>query len=329
MKKIDEIIEGQKIIPLTKSATTALKNTPVKQRLIQTAAQIEMEKSTIKDAIFQHSIFCQTFFPYRNLGDAQHWEQTQGNIELRVSAGSFFNKDTHAWEITGIPYGTKSRLILMYLNSFAIQNQSKVVDVGKSMSEFIKELGLSVQGNTIREVKEQLRRIATATINLASVSENHSTQVRLELVRKIDIWFPKDERQRVLWDTSIELSTDYFESLMKHAIPLDKRAIAALSHNAMALDIYAWLVQRLHRIPAGKPQFVTWKNLKDQFGQGYTAMNHFKVAFRKSLILAKLEYMSARFSEDANKGFWLENSPTPIPSKYILMPNTTDLTPTQ
>jgi hypothetical protein len=320
MKKKNENGESQNIINFPDNAEVLPKITPIKQRLIQTAAQIAMEKSTIEDAIFQHSAFCQTFFPYRNLGDAQHWEQTQGNIELRVSAGSYFNRDTNAWEITGIPYGTKSRLILMYLNSYAVQNQSKVIDVGKTMSEFIKELGLSVQGSTIKEVKEQLRRIATATINLAYKDIDHTTQIRLELVRRIDVWFPKDERQRVLWDTSIELSTDYFESLIKHAIPLDKRAIAALSNNAMALDIYAWLVQRLHRITPNKPQFVTWQNLKDQFGQGYAAMDDFKRAFRKSLTVAKLQYMSARIIEETNRGFKLENSPTPIPSKFILMP---------
>ena len=110
-----------------------------------------------------------------------------------------------------------------------------------------------------------------------------------------------------------DFSKDYFESLMKHAIPLDKRAIGALSHNAMALDIYAWLAQRLHRINPAKPQFVSWKNLKDQFGQGYGRMDNFKQAFRQSLLLAKVEYMAAKFDEDKNKGLYLYNSPSPIP----------------
>lgn len=292
----------------------------VEKRIIDSAATIEMEKSTIKDAIFQHSVFCQTFFPYRNLGDAKIWKQTQGNIKLAVQATEIYNTEKQDFQFVGIPYGTKSRLILMYLNSYAVQNQSQVIDVGKTMSEFIKELGLSVQGSTINEVKEQLRRIASSTISLAYDDRERSMQINLGIVRKLDIWFPKDEKQRVLWDTSLELSTDYFESLIKHSIPLDKRSIAALSHNAMALDIYAWLAQRLHRIQAGKPQFVTWQNLKDQFGQGYDRMDNFKSAFRNSLTLAKIEYKSARLSEDKNKGFWLESSPTPIPSKFILMP---------
>jgi hypothetical protein len=120
-----------------------------------------------------------------------------------------------------------------------------------------------------------------------------------------------------LWDSSIELSKDYFDSLMQHAIPLDKRAIGALSHNAMALDIYAWLAQRLHRINPANPQFLSWQNLKDQFGQGYGRMSHFKLAFRQSLFLAKVEYREARFEEDKNKGFFLYHSPSPIPQKIF------------
>lgn len=57
-----------------------------------------------------------------------------------------------------------------------------------------------------------------------------------------------------LWTSTIHLNGKYFASLKKHAVPLDERALAALSHSAMALDIYAWLAQRLHRVPRGRPQ---------------------------------------------------------------------------
>ena len=76
--------------------------------------------------------------------------------------------------------------------------------------------------------------------------------------RKEPLWFEKDESQRVLWPSTLRLSLDYYESLTRFAVPLDERAIAALAHSAMALDIYCWLAQRLHRIPEGKSQLVPW-----------------------------------------------------------------------
>jgi hypothetical protein len=71
----------------------------------------------------------------------------------------------------------------------------------------------------------------------------------------------------VLWPTTLRLSLDYYESLTRYAVPLDERAVAALAHSAMALDMYCWMAQRLHRIPPGKPQFVPWTALQEQFGQ--------------------------------------------------------------
>ena len=50
----------------------------------------------------------------------------------------------------------------------------------------------------------------------------------------------------------------FFESLMKHAVPLNLAAVARLSHNAMALDGYTWLANRLHRVDPNKPAFVPW-----------------------------------------------------------------------
>jgi len=53
-------------------------------------------------------------------------------------------------------------------------------------------------------------------------------------------------------------------SLQKHAVPLDERALAGLAHSSLALDTYAWLAQRLHRVPRGKPQLVPWASLKER-----------------------------------------------------------------
>jgi hypothetical protein len=135
-------------------------------------------------------------------------------------------------------------------------------------------------------------------------------------VRSYDLWFPKDERQKILWTSQIELDPEYFKNLAEHAIPLDVRALKTLAHNAMALDIYAWLAQRLHRVK--DVQFITWKAMKDQFGQGYDRMADFKTQFRKVLTIVKLVYKEAKITEVHNEGFHLFNSPSPIPKSKTI-----------
>ena len=44
----------------------------------------------------------------------------------------------------------------------------------------------------------------------------------------------------------------------------------------MALDAYVWLAQRLHRVPPGKPQFITWAAAYEQCGSGYAALGLFR-----------------------------------------------------
>jgi hypothetical protein len=178
---------------------------------------------------------------------------------------------------------------------------------------------LTTDGRTINDTKDQLRRLTTSIISLGYFSDEKNYQVDLKIVKGFDINFNKDLNKRVNWSSEIILTDDYYNSLMQHAIPLDERALAALSHNAMALDIYAWLAQRLHRISYGTPQFVSWQNLKDQFGGGYKDMKKFKEVFRKTLFFVRLQYQAARLDEDNNKGFILHNSPTPIPMKGFLI----------
>lgn len=295
-------------------------------RIQNSMLDIWKDKATIEDAVFQHSVLCQTFLPYRNPGDDRTlWQHRQGNAHLAISASPYLNPKTGEYEILGIPYGTKARLILAHINTQAIRTQSKVIDVEGSMTSFVKAIGLGpdglgTDGRTISEVKEQLRRLSACSLSIGFIEGNRSIQVDFKIVKAFDLWFSKSPNQRVLWPSTVVLSDDYFNSLMNHAIPLDERALAALSNNAMAMDVYSWLAQRLHRIPVTKPQFVTWKNLKDQFGQGYERMDHFKVAFRNTLPQALKAYPWAlnRVKEIPNKGFDLMHCQPPVVPRSVI-----------
>jgi hypothetical protein len=58
--------------------------------------------------------------------------------------------------------------------------------------------------------------------------ETRAYQINMQIIDAMELWLSKNENQRVLWPAYVELSPRYFESLAKHAVPLDERAIAAL-----------------------------------------------------------------------------------------------------
>ncbi len=302
-----------------KTKVVSLFDTPMKRERYEVGIDIWRNPGQIHNAAFQHSVLCQTYLPYRDPGDdVTLWEHSQGKASLNIQCLKEKNPETGEFIYLGLPYGTKARLIMAYLNTQAIKNQSPVIDVESSITSFIKSIGLSNKGKNFAEVKEQLARIAASVITLNYITDDQrSLNVRFSLVKKYDLWFPKDEKQRVLWASRIQLTDDYYKELLEHAVPLDERALGALKNSAMGLDIYTWLAQRLHRINPSKGQFVSWQNLKDQFGSGYGSMRKFKQVFRHTLAIVHGQYLRAKFKEIENKGYMLEYSPPPIEKPMI------------
>jgi hypothetical protein len=217
-------------------------------------------------------------------------------------------------------FGPKPRLILAHLNAEALRTQSPLIEVENTLTAFVKRLGLDTNGHSIRGVKEQLARLAAARVMFGMVTgENRAATAFMPIVTAFELWFQKDARQRVLWPSTVRLSGDYFKTLCAHAVPLNERAIASLSHSAMGLDIYAWLAQRLHRIPPGKPQFIAWALVKQQFGWNYRNMFKFKEVFRRTLSMVKTQYPAAKFDMN-ERGMLLYNCPPPVANRLVAVP---------
>ena len=161
-------------------------------------------------------------------------------------------------------------------------------------------------------LKEQLTRLSASDFTFGTAKDGRSWTTGGRVVRGFELWFPKNEAQRVLWPTLVELSLDYFQSLRDHAVPLNLEALGALKESALALDIYTWLAQRLWRVHPRESAFITWAALKDQFGPDYGRMADFKRKFRLTLRDVHAVYSDARFELDG-RGMTLRHSPPPPP----------------
>ena len=86
----------------------------------------------------------------------------------------------------------------------------------------------------------------------------------------------------------------------------------------IALDIYAWLAQRLHRVPREKPQFISWAAIKGQFGADFGRMNDFRSKFRAAMFQVLGCYPKAKIEAD-HKGLTLRHSPPPVSTRVIVV----------
>jgi hypothetical protein len=297
-------------LPAVRAAKKINTTSRVHRRLIE---PVELAEDDDEPRLsFQHTVFCQTSLPYRNPGDETRlWQREQGAVSLLVEAGRARHPKNRQWVELGLPWGTKPRLILAHLNAEAIRRQSPVIEVEASLSAFVKRIRGFDGGREIRAFKDQLSRLSVAIVRLAMTRGDRAFQVNSQVVTAFELWPELDARQRVLWPSTIRLSQDYFTSLQEHAVPLNEADLAALAHSAMALDLYAWLAQRLHRVTPLKPAFITWAALKQQFGPDYGQMFNFKRVFRVALRQVRARYQRAILDLD-ERGITLHHSLPPV-----------------
>lgn len=292
--------------------------TPIKRRMIESSVEI-MGQPVPDDFLYQHTLFCQTVLPYRDPGQVRTWERAQGDTRLLLEAGKIYDQRADEYKPVGLPFGPAARLIMCHLNTEALRRGSPLIEVEGSMTAFVRRLqGFEPNGAQIRRFKDQVARLSAALIRMVLVREAGAFQINATVIDKFELWKDKSEEGQGTFPSIIELSPRYFESLQNHAVPLDERAIAAIAHNPMALDVYCWMAQRLHRVDPKRGQFLAWTNLHEQFGQGYNRVRAFRAAFLNVLKLVKAQYPAAKFGTDQG-GMMLFNSPPPVQRRAVLV----------
>src|SRR5215213_3915383 len=121
---------------------------------LETAHDVLTALPMPEELAFLHSGLCQTFLPHaRPASDDAIWRRKAGRFTLLVSPGVM--DDGRRVARVGVPYGTKARLILIYLQSEGVKG--RVVSLGASMSAWIRSLGLSVTGGPRGSIQVQTR----------------------------------------------------------------------------------------------------------------------------------------------------------------------------
>lgn len=285
------------------------------KRLIEAHAEIMGEAAD--DIAFLHSVLCQCGLPYRPT-DLRRWERRQGRASLLVEAGEAIDPATGSFVPLGLPHGERPRLALIHLTTEALRTGSPEIEVEASLRGFAKSLGVDVNGPSLRMLRDQMTRLSVATVRLGVVgADGRAKQVQGHVVETLDLW-SGDPAQRSLWPSTVTLGASYFTSVTQHAVPLDKRAVAALAGSAVALDAYAWLAQRLWRIEERNGQAVSWEALKAQFGPDYKREIDFRRRFQRTLQQVLAVYPTARVEvTDSGVQLWPSRPPVERPLMQI------------
>jgi hypothetical protein len=101
----------------------------------------------------------------------------------------------------------------------------------------------------------------------------------------------------------------FYEEIVHHPVPIDLRALKALSRSPLALDIYTWLTYRMSYLR--REVTIPWAGLQAQFGSDYRRTRDFKAAFVEHLKRVLVVYREANVCE-SEQGLILKPSPTHV-----------------
>ena len=194
--------------------------------------------------------------PRSNPGNRKEYKRVNGPFTLYMVAGGG-NK---------LPYGNLPRLILAWVSTEAVRTQSRELVLGKSLSEFMRTLGIyNSGGNPQTRLRNQMRRLFHCTVSLIYEDERGAASASSLVADRTEFWWdPKRPNERVLWDSKIRIGEDFFNEIINHPVPLDMNTLTALKRCSLGLDLYLWLVYRTFALRA--PLRLTWRQVYRQFG---------------------------------------------------------------
>lgn len=299
---------------MSKNCGTSTKPLTERERkLINQSIEVTTRPANIEDAAYMYKPLCQVALP-RSEQNSGCFIRNCGAVHLKVKSDS---------EI-GIPYGAGARLILAYVCMRATRYKSKKINMQKSAAALMRVLGFRVSGGvrgSYTAFKNQLFRLVSADFEFSfkkkGVDVCYTTKIFKEGTR--------NQIDDSSWCKELELADSFYESLVVHknSVPMDLRVLIALKESSLALDIYFFLVERLHRIPvnAKKPLILYWKNLRDQFAHEYADNSGGNKSFKDNFLLALekvlLVYPTAKV-DVVDGGIALWNSLPPIPKRWKL-----------
>jgi Plasmid encoded RepA protein len=264
------------------------------------------------DIGYLFSGWAQAALPHRKLPDDEAWQITTERVTLIVQPGLKPNPVGQPISV-GVPYGSRARLILLYLQTEAVRTNSREVELGRSLHAWLRRLEIPIGGKQMASVRDQAERISRCRLSF-QIRQGNRTGLVNQHILDTSMFIEDDMAQGGLFVEKAMLSQTFFDELKKHPVPVEEAAVRQIANNSVALDVYCWLAYRLHSLSA--PITISWKALHAQFGRSVARLDHFKEHFRSVLALATSVYPDANVEESDNGyGLILKPSKPPVASR--------------
>ena len=259
----NELVPVAEVIADLPGPVQALRKTPPPARrgftLADQVNQLVGASEADPDLGFMARMMALCSLPRTNPGNRLQYKRQNGPFTLYMVAGGG-NK---------LPFGNFPRLLLAWVSTEAVRTQSRELVLGRSLSEFMRALGVysssGGRGGVQTRLRNQMNRLFGCTVSLIYEDENGRATVNSLIADRTELWWtPNRPDQAGLWESKIELSEKFFQEIIRHPVPIDINTLTAIKRSTLGLDLYLWLVYRTFALRA--PLRLSWRQVYRQFG---------------------------------------------------------------
>lgn len=200
----------------------------------------------------------------------------------------------------GVPWGTKPRLLIMWLASALQKNpHQRFVEIGP-IKEWLASIGVPATGEAHDSTKAQTVKLCHTifTVSVNGIDQDGdkavgriATSLVEESIFKHEdlLHFKAGRYGDIKWPTGLMLTERAAMQFDQQLIPIPVKYLREIANNATAIDLFLYLSYRLPLIPEGKTQLISWKQLSLQSGHHHRCVlpNSEKISRARSMLRSR------------------------------------------
>ena len=254
--------------------------------------------------------------PRTNPGTRLQYKRVNGPYKLIMVAGGD-NK---------LPFGNLPRLLLAWVSTEAVRTGSRELVLGRSLSEFMRKLGVystsGGRGGVQTRLRNQMDRLFCCQVELIYEDEHSKRFVASRIADRGEFWWdPKRPGEPSLWESKIRLGEAFFQEIIDHPVPLDMNILTALKRSPLGLDLYLWLTYRTFSLQ--NVLCLPWRQLYRQFGADPAKANdkrtvdNFRTDCLRELVKIKTAWPGLKCGTGFGHLFLAPSKPTIPPTERL------------
>lgn len=289
--------------------------------------QLELNPD-VQDRGFSAKLWAQVSIPYLEPPTGTTvWERRNGDVTLRMQPALIDDPVSGVKNIPKFPYGVAPRHALTWMATEAKRTNSRELEIGASVSEFLRKIGMTQSGPNAKKIPDQLNRIFGSQVTVNGVGREGLSTLhagdRLPILDNIRLWTRRDGEidDSGRWQSTVKLSEAFFDSIMENAVPIDLNVLRHIRNSPMQIDIYIWATHKASFTE--RPTPIKWETLALQFGSNFSRVRAFREKFAKHLQTISLMYPDLNY-ELTSRHLIIKPSRTSIPSLMNRRSRTTE-----